>query len=131
LGFHLSATYDPEAQNIGGSSFTTFLGPCAMQDGCAGCLQDTQLSLQRIHQRYQHLNVSLADVTIYAAGLAAARLSELRLNLMPFHPGRLDTQTPTPSFCKELADRLPLPAYQASKPHHEKSGMLTGDVLVV
>jgi hypothetical protein len=103
-----------------------------MQDGCAGCLQDTQLGLQRIQQRYQHLNVSLADVTIYAAGLAAARLAELRLNLMPFHPGRLDTQQiPTSSFCKELADRLPLPAYQASKPQQEMSGMLNGDVLLV
>merc|ERR1712224_370887 len=91
LGFHISATYNPQAEgHVGGSNFANFLGPCAMYDGCAGCLQDTQLALQRIQKRYH--NVSLADVTIYAAGLAAAYLAEFKLNHMPFHPGRVDPE---------------------------------------
>lgn len=130
LGFHVSATYDPEANNIGGSSFATFNGPCAMFDGCAGCLQDTQMALQRIQQRYQHLNVSLADVTIFAAGLAASYLSELRLNLMPFHPGRVDPQVADDAACKELGDRLPSPAYRSTSKVADKvlAGMLDGDL---
>lgn len=131
LGFHVSATYDPKAlNNTGGSNFATFTGPCAMYDGCAGCLQDTQLALQRIQQRYQHSNVSLADVTIFAAGLAASYLSELRLELMPFHPGRVDPPVPDEAACKELADRLPSPAYQAPSKAGEQvlAGMLDGDL---
>lgn len=129
LGFHISATYDPAAQNAGGSNFATFSGRCAKYDGCAGCLQETQLALQRIQQRYHHLNVSLADVTIFAAGLAGAYLSELRLELMPFHPGRVDTYVSDEAVCKELGDRLPLPAYQGSAraSGHSFKGMLGGD----
>lgn len=136
LGFHISSTYDPEADgNKGGSSFATFLGPCALYDGCAGCLQDTLLSLQRIQQRYQHLNVSLADVTMYAAGLASAYLAEFKLNHMPFHPGRLDPELLDYSSCKELGDRLPSPAYQwRATPEAGDStmmaGMLDGDLLM-
>lgn len=141
LGFHLSASYDPEADgNIGGSSFTSFLGPCALYDGCGGCLQDTVLSLQRIQQRYRHLNVSLADVSIYAAGLAAAYLAELRLNHMPFHPGRQDPKVLDYATCKELGDRMPSPAYQwrpgATRVASEAgdrarlAGMLDGDLLM-
>jgi len=136
LGFHLSATYDPEAEgSIGGSSFTSFLGPCAFFDGCAGCLQETVLSLQRIQQRYHHLNVSLADVSIYAAGLAAAYLAELRLNHMPFHPGREDPKIPDYTTCKELGDRMPSPAYQwrseeTAGRNARLAGMLDGDLLM-
>jgi len=132
LGFHISATYDPEAVNVGGSNFATFSGPCSLYDGCAGCLQEPQSALQRIQQRYEHLNVSLADVTIYAAGLAGSYLSELRLNLMPFHPGRVDPQVSGESGCKELADRLPNPAYQATSKtvKHILAGMLDGDLQI-
>mmetsp|Transcript_96163 Transcript_96163/g.311856 ORF Transcript_96163/g.311856 Transcript_96163/m.311856 type:complete len:447 (-) Transcript_96163:259-1599(-) len=133
LGFHVSATYDPEAEgNVGGSSFTSFLGPCAVYDGCAGCLQDTVLSLQCIQKRYQHLKVSLADVTVYAAGLAAAYLAELKLNHMPFHPGREDPGIPDYASCKELGDRMPSPAYQWRSPGDAAAlaGMLDGDLLM-
>lgn len=132
LGFHVSATYDPDSDNIGGSSFATFSGPCAMYDGCAGCLQDTQLALQRVQQRYQHLNVSLADVTIFAAGLAGSYLSELRLNLMPFHPGRVDPLISDELDCKELGDRLPSPAYRTTSKTGENiiAGMLDGDMKI-
>jgi len=132
LGFHVSATYDPEALNAGGSNFATFTGPCAMYDGCAGCLQEPQLALQRIQQRYQHSNVSLADVTIFAAGLAAARLSELRLELMPFHPGRIDPPVLDEAACKVLADRLPSPAYQTTSKAGEQilAGMLDSDLKI-
>lgn len=136
LGFHISATYDPESDvNIGGSNFANFLGPCAIFDGCAGCLKDTQLSLQRIQQRYQHAHVSLADVTLYAAGLAAAYLAEFQLNHMPFHPGRVDYKIIDEAMCKELGDRLPSPAYQwKSSPGgadgKPMEGMLSGDLLL-
>jgi hypothetical protein len=145
LGFHISATYDPQAEGsgVGGSNFANFLGPCAMYDGCAGCLQDTQLALQRIQKRYQ--NVSLADVTIYAAGLAAAYLAEFKLNHMPFHPGRVDpniANTSSPEArraeeakCKAIGARLPSPAYQWRSTATESgdmmlAGMLNGDLLL-
>jgi hypothetical protein len=137
LGFHISATYDKENEaNLGGSDGTNFLGACAMYDGCAGCLHETQLALQRVQKRYQHLNVSLADVTIYAAGLAAAYLAEFKLDHMPFHPGRMDPETAdSPSKCAEMGNRLPSPAYQweptASGNLDETfQGMLRGDLLL-
>lgn len=138
LGFHISATYDPDStSNVGGSNFANFLGPCAMYDGCAGCLQDTQLAIQRIQQPYQHLNVSLSDVTIYAAGLAAAYLAEFKLNHMPFHPGRVDPDMQhSAGKCKDLGERLPSPAYQWKETVSAVSGdmtlrgMLQGDLLL-
>jgi hypothetical protein len=136
LGFHLSATYDPEAdENSGGSSFTSFLGPCAYFDGCGGCLQDTVQSLRRIQKQYRHLNVSLADVSIYASGMAAAYLTEFRLNHMVFHPGREDPVISDHSECKELGDRMPSPAYQwragaSSGDGAGLRGMLDGDLLM-
>mmetsp|Transcript_52165 Transcript_52165/g.148875 ORF Transcript_52165/g.148875 Transcript_52165/m.148875 type:complete len:457 (-) Transcript_52165:17-1387(-) len=137
LGFHISATYDPQAKgNVGGSNFANFLGPCAMYDGCGGCLQDTQLALQRIQKRYH--NVSLADVTIYAAGLAAAYLAEFKLNNMPFHPGRVDPDlidNSSPAECKQMGARLPSPAYQWTSTETRSgdimlAGMLSGDLLL-
>jgi len=136
LGFHISATYDPDSDgNVGGSNFANFLEPCAIFDGCAGCLKDTQLSLQRIQQRYQHAHVSLADVTLYAAGLSAAFLAEFQLNHMPFHPGRVDHKIVDEATCKELGARLPSPAYQwKSSPGgadgKPMEGMLSGDLLL-
>lgn len=137
LGFHVSATYDPTAANEGGSSVgaAAFLGPCSMYDGCGGCLQDTLLALQHIQKRYKNLNVSLADVTVFAAGMAAARLAEFKLNHLPFHPGRVDPQSVDPSLCKDLGARLPSPAYQwqcASKAGGDtkSTGMLSGDLLL-
>merc|ERR1719323_2372558 len=103
-----------------------FLGPCALYDGCAGCLLDTQRTLQRIQRRYQ--NVSLADVTVFAAGLAAAYLAEFKLNQMLFHPGRLDPTDLDASVCKELGARLPSPAYQWTRGGGQMAGMLQGDL---
>eukprot|EP00929_Paragymnodinium_shiwhaense_P069331 TRINITY_DN34978_c0_g1_i4.p1 TRINITY_DN34978_c0_g1~~TRINITY_DN34978_c0_g1_i4.p1 ORF type:complete len:380 (+),score=65.85 TRINITY_DN34978_c0_g1_i4:118-1257(+) len=135
LGFHICATYDPTASggNVGGSNFANFLGACAMYDGCAGCLQETQRALQRIQQRYADRHVSLADVTIYAAGLAAAYLAEFKLNHMPFHPGRLDAEIgDSKSTCRELGARLPSPAYQWKRREGDAAfdGMLIGDLVL-
>merc|ERR1719436_964222 len=130
LGFHISATYDPEADMVGGSNFANFLEPCAIYDGCAGCLLDTQLALQRIQQRYP--KVSFADVAMYAAGLAAAYLAELKLNMIPFHPGRLDPESLNDRTCRVLGARLPSPAYQWETPKagddQMLAGMLRGDL---